>query len=185
MAAKQAKSFWCCILTEVTSKEGTYLTNYSINCNRTDFGLPRANNRLQSAFEQIDASALDKEVLIPITRLKTFNHQQTSQVVEAVTYHDIFTITDTTLREINVEAIIRKDMQALAKVRRELNQYAEKIDERHAGLVNEFNWNKIKDLEFRENLAQKEVLFKKILACQCNKCPDLKPHVSFLISSFY
>ncbi|KAF8942656.1 hypothetical protein BGZ47_006281 [Haplosporangium gracile] len=148
MAAKQVKSFWCCILTEVASKE--------------------------------DASALDKEVLIPITRLKTFNHQQTSQVVEAVTYHDIFTITDTTLPGINAEAIIRKDIQALAKVRRELNQYAEEIDERHAGLVNEFNWSKIKDLEFRENLAQKKVLFNKILACQCNKCPDLKPHYAMI-----
>ncbi|KAK3817964.1 MAG: antiviral helicase [Linnemannia gamsii] len=148
MVAKQAKSFWCCILTEVATKE--------------------------------DASALDKEVLIPITRLKTFNHQQTSQVVEAVTYHDIFTITDTTLPGINVEAVIRKDMQALAKIRRDLNQYAEEIDERHAGLVNEFNWSKIKDLEFRENLAQKEVLFKKILACQCNKCPDLKPHYAMI-----
>ncbi|KAF9340073.1 hypothetical protein BGZ91_003585 [Linnemannia elongata] len=148
MAAKQAKSFWCCILTEVASKE--------------------------------DASALDKEVLIPITRLKTFNHQQTSQVVEAVTYHEIFTITDTILPEFNAEAIMRKDMQALAKVRRQLNQYAEEIDERHAGLVHEFNWNKIKDLEFRENLAQKEVLFKKILACQCNKCPDLKPHYAMI-----
>ncbi|KAF9107089.1 hypothetical protein BGX29_007451 [Mortierella sp. GBA35] len=149
MAAKQTKSFWCCILTEVASKE--------------------------------DASAaLDKEVLIPITRLKTFNHQQTSQVVEAVTYHDIFTITDTTLPGINVEAIMRKDMQALSKVRRELNQYAEEVDERQAGLVNEFNWSKIKDLEFRENLAQKQVLFKKILACQCNKCPDLKPHYAMI-----
>ncbi|KAF9928398.1 hypothetical protein FBU30_002396 [Linnemannia zychae] len=148
MAAKQAKSFWCCILTEIAPKE--------------------------------DVSVLDKEVLIPITRLKTFNHQHTSQTVEAVTYHDIFTITDKTLPDINVEAIMHKDMQALTKVRRDLSQFVEEIDEQHAGLVTEFKWSKIKELEFQENLAQKQVLFNKILICQCNKCPDLKIHYAMI-----
>ncbi|KAG0324968.1 hypothetical protein BGZ99_001182, partial [Dissophora globulifera] len=141
MAAKQSKSYWCCILTE----------------------------------SKPEKSGVDKDVLIPVTKLKMLNHQETSQVVEAVPYQDIFTITDTTL-QVDAEAIVRKDVQALTKARKDLIRYAEEIEERHSGSVTEFSWSKIKDLEFREHLAQKQTLFTKILECQCNKCPDLKAH---------
>ncbi|KAG0368293.1 hypothetical protein BGZ54_002253 [Gamsiella multidivaricata] len=145
MAAKQSKSFWCCILTE-----------------------PKQ-----------DKPGVDKDVLVPVTQLKTPSEQESSQVVEAVAYHDIFTITDTSL-QVDVEAIMRKDVQAVTKVRRDLIRYVEEIEERQAGLVTEFNWSKIKDLEFREYLAQKQALFGKILQCQCNKCPDLKAHYAMI-----
>ncbi|KAI8601786.1 NUC185 domain-containing protein [Dissophora ornata] len=145
MAAKQSKSYWCCILTEPKQEK----------------------------------SAVEKDVLIPVTQLKMPNQQESSQVVEAVAYHDIFTITDTSL-QVDVEAIMRRDLQALTKVRKELSRYAEEIEEKEAGLVTEFNWSKIKDLEFREHLAQKQGLFSKILQCQCNKCPDLKAHYAMI-----
>ncbi|KAF9575729.1 hypothetical protein EC968_001919 [Mortierella alpina] len=141
MVAKQAKSFWCCILSEQMSTDGS----------------------------------IDKDVPLPVTLLKTSNLQQGSQVIEPVPYHDIIIITDTVL-QIDVEGLLKKDVQALNKVRMELNRYAEGVEENLGGLVTEFNWNKIKDLEFRENLAQKQVLFSKILQCQCNKCPDLRAH---------
>ena len=111
-----------------------------------------------------------------MTLLKTSNLQQGSQVIEPVPYHDIIIITDTVL-QIDVEGLLKKDAQALNKVRMELNRYAEGVEENLGGLVTEFNWNKIKDLEFRENLAQKQFLLSKILQCQCNKCPDLRAHV--------
>ncbi|KAF9207127.1 hypothetical protein BGZ49_001115 [Haplosporangium sp. Z 27] len=119
------------------------------------------------------------DVLVPVTRLKTLNQQETSQVVEAVPYYDIFTITDTCIA-IDAEAIIRKDIQALTKARKDLNRYAEEVEERQNGLVTEFNWSKIKDLEFRQHLAQRKNLFASILECQCNKCPDLKVHYAVI-----
>ncbi|KAF9187392.1 hypothetical protein BGZ50_001970 [Haplosporangium sp. Z 11] len=147
MAAKQLKSFWCCILTEHVLDE--------------------------------DKATIDKDVPLPVTLLKTSNHQQSGQVVEPVAYYDIFTITDTAL-QVNVEAIMRKDIQELTKVRRELIRYAEEVEERQGGLVSEYNWNKIKDLEFHENLRQKQALFARILQCQCNKCPDLRAHYAMI-----
>ncbi|KAF9116492.1 hypothetical protein BGX27_002164 [Mortierella sp. AM989] len=119
------------------------------------------------------------DVLIPVTKLKTLSQQESSQVVEAVPYQDIFTITDTSL-VIDAEAIIRNDTQALTKVRKDLNRYSEDVEERQGGLVTEFNWSKIKDLEFREHLSQKQKLFAKIQVCQCNKCPDLKTHYAMI-----
>jgi len=148
MLAKQAKSFWCCILTEVNSKD--------------------------------EKPAVDKDIPMPVTRLRTTNHQQSNLVVEAVPFLDIITITDTTLR-VDVEAILKKNVQAMTKARNDLIRYADEVEDHQQGLVVEFNWGKIKDLEFRENLAQKHALFARILECQCNKCPDLKPHVCFLI----
>ncbi|KAG0207101.1 hypothetical protein BGX28_001577 [Mortierella sp. GBA30] len=145
MVAKQAKSFWCCILSEQTSFE----------------------------------VSIDKDIPIPVTLLKMSNIQQGSQVIEPVPYHDIITITDTVL-QVDVEAILKKNAQAMNKVRMELNRYTEAVEDNQGGLVTEFNWNKIKDLEFRENLAQKQVLFKKILDCQCNKCPDLRAHYAMI-----
>ncbi|KAF9362084.1 hypothetical protein BGX26_004169 [Mortierella sp. AD094] len=143
MAAKQSKSYWCCVLTEAKP----------------------------------DKSNVD--VLVPVTRLKTSSQQDTSQSIEAVPYQDIFTITDTFIA-IDAEAIIRKDTAALTKVRKDLNRYAEDVEEKQGGLATEFNWSKIKDLEFRQHLAQKQMLFTKILECQCNKCPDLKAHYAMI-----
>ncbi|KAI1305570.1 hypothetical protein EDD11_004927 [Mortierella claussenii] len=126
-----------------------------------------------------DKSVIEKDVLVPVTLLKTSNQHGTSPVVEAVPYQDIFTITDASL-QVDVEAVMRKDIQALTKIQKELSRYAEEVEEQHGGLVTEFNWNKIKDLEFREYLAQKQTLFAKILECQCNKCPDLKIHYAMI-----
>ncbi|KAF9438784.1 hypothetical protein BGZ76_004860 [Entomortierella beljakovae] len=114
------------------------------------------------------AEANSGDVVVPVTQLKISNQQESSQTIEAVPYHDIFIITNTCLN-INAEALIKKDMQALAKVRKDLIRYAEEVEEKNNGLVTEFNWNKIKDLEFREYLSQKMSLFAKILECQCNK----------------
>ncbi|KAF9402960.1 hypothetical protein BGX21_007843 [Mortierella sp. AD011] len=119
------------------------------------------------------------DVLVPVTRLKTSSQQDTSQSIEAVPYQDIFTITDTIIA-IDAEAIIRKDTAALTKARKDLNRYAEEVEERQGGLATEFNWSKIKDLEFRQHLVQKQTLFAKILECQCNKCPDLKAHYAMI-----
>ncbi|KAF9583911.1 hypothetical protein BGW38_008142 [Lunasporangiospora selenospora] len=147
---KQAKSFWCCILTEIVPKE-----------------------------ERSSSTAIDKDVPIPLTILKTPNHQHCSQVVEAIAYHDIITITDTTI-QVDAEAVLRKDPAASSKTRNDLIRYAEHIEEQRSGRVTEFNWSKIKDLEFRSNLDQKLILFSKILEYQCNKCPDLKVHYAMV-----
>ncbi|KAF9915919.1 hypothetical protein BX616_005066 [Lobosporangium transversale] len=122
---------------------------------------------------------VEQDVLIPVTQLRASNIQEISLVTEAVPFHDIFTITDTSL-QIDVDAIMRKDVQAVTKVRKDLSRYAEEVEEQKGGLVTEYNWNKIKDLEFREYLAQKKTLFSRVLECQCNKCPDLKAHYAMI-----
>jgi antiviral helicase SKI2 len=125
----------------------------------------------------IDKSTADIDVVMPLTKLKTFNQQESTVVVEAIPFHDIFNITDKAL-QVDVGAIMKKDPQASNKVRRDLIQFAEEVEERQGGVVTEYNWSKVKGLEFQDHLSKKRVLHQRILECQCNKCPDLKAHVS-------
>ncbi|KAK3811889.1 MAG: antiviral helicase [Benniella sp.] len=141
LAAKQVKSYHCCILT--TAKQ--------------------------------DKSTADIDVVMPLTKLKAFNQQESTVVVEAIPFHDIFNITDKAL-QVDVGAIMKKDPQASNKVRRDLIQFAEEVEDRQGGVVTEYNWSKVKGLEFQDHLSKKRVLHQRILECQCNKCPDLKAH---------
>ncbi|KAI8347084.1 NUC185 domain-containing protein [Mortierella sp. GBAus27b] len=126
-----------------------------------------------------DKSMIDMGAFLPITSLQTLNQQESTLVVEKVQYFDIFTISDKLL-QVDVEAIIRKDPQASNKAKKELILFAEEIEERRGGIVNEYNWTKFKKLEFQQFLANKNALFKRILQCQCNKCPELKAHYAIV-----
>ncbi|KAG0338050.1 hypothetical protein BG004_007384, partial [Podila humilis] len=116
-------------------------------------------------------------VPLPVTRLQTPNHLHSSQVVEIVPFTDIFLITDTVIR-IDLDGMMAKDADAPEKVRvrRELTRYAEQIEDQRAGIVTEYSWDKIKNLDFNETLHQRQNIFAKLVECQCNKCIDLKTH---------
>lgn len=48
----------------------------------------------------------------------------------------------------------------------------------NVGNVSEFDWQKIKDIEFQEMLNSKNSLLKRLrIEFQCAKCPDLNDHV--------
>ncbi|KAF9210880.1 hypothetical protein BGZ59_008812 [Podila verticillata] len=116
-------------------------------------------------------------VPLPVTRLQTPNHLQSTQVVEVVPYTDIFLITDTVIR-VDLDAAMAKETDAPEKVRirRELTRYAEQVEDQNAGIVKECGWDKIKDLDFNETLHQRQNIFARLVECQCNKCIDLKTH---------
>jgi antiviral helicase SKI2 len=61
------------------------------------------------------------------------------------------------------------------KAAQELQSFG--VDARKGGLT-EYEWGKIKDVEFQEMLRAKNGLMKKLRAdFQCTKCPELKEHV--------
>ena len=46
----------------------------------------------------------------------------------------------------------------------------------------EYDWSRIKELDFQEKWTEKWLLLKSLDSYQCNLCPDLNDHVFF--SSF-
>ena len=46
------------------------------------------------------------------------------------------------------------------------------------GTIPEYDWIKIKELEFQEKLREKRILLESLSNFQCCKCPDLNIHVS-------
>ncbi|KAG0086288.1 hypothetical protein BGZ92_008265 [Podila epicladia] len=123
------------------------------------------------------ATGSEVTVPLPVTRLQTPNHLQSTQVVEVVPFTDIFLITDTVIR-VDLDATMseEKDAPEKVRIRRQLIRYAEQIEDQNAGIVREYGWEKIKDLDFNETLHQRQNIFARLVECQCNKCIDLKAH---------
>jgi antiviral helicase SKI2 len=47
-----------------------------------------------------------------------------------------------------------------------------------SGDIPEFEWTKIKELEFQEWYKERNALMTQLANFQCTKCPDLTDHVS-------
>jgi hypothetical protein len=47
-------------------------------------------------------------------------------------------------------------------------------------VIPEFDWTKIKELEFQEKLREKKRLWDSLKNFKCTKCPDLTSHVIIL-----
>lgn len=52
--------------------------------------------------------------------------------------------------------------------------------ESEEGALEEYDWSKIKEVEFQEAYREKRVLLEKLKHFKCNKCPDLQTHVSLV-----
>lgn len=75
-----------------------------------------------------------------------------------------------------------RDAMELTRVKQELEKAAE--DTQKSTLL-EYDWQKIKDIEFQEMLRNKVAHMKRLRTdFQCTKCPDLNEHVSILVLQF-
>ncbi|KAF9975728.1 hypothetical protein BGZ73_000530 [Actinomortierella ambigua] len=135
---------------------------------------------LQNSQEAASQTAEEKTTPLPITRLKTPDSASCTQVIEAVPYKEISTITDTAIR-IDEDALLEKnDVRETTRVRQELLRYAAEIEDSKTGLVKEYDWSKLKTLEFQEALRDRKRNVERILTFQCNKCPDLNAHYGMI-----
>ncbi|KAG0228083.1 hypothetical protein BGW42_002433 [Actinomortierella wolfii] len=135
---------------------------------------------LQKSQEGTTESTEEKTTPLPIMRLKTPDSAMCTQVVEPISYKEISTITNSAIR-INETAILEmNDTREMARVRQELLRYAAEVEDSQTGLVKEYDWSKIKTLEFQEALRERMRLVERILTFQCNKCPDLNAHYGII-----
>src|SRR5690348_8612646 len=49
-----------------------------------------------------------------------------------------------------------------------------------SGTIPEFDWSKIREMEFQEQSKEKSNLLSQLSRFQCTRCPDLVEHVNFL-----
>lgn len=61
-------------------------------------------------------------------------------------------------------------------IEQQLLQIAQEMQEKSD--LAEFEWNKIKELEFQEKYKERNVLLSSLRSYQCTHCPDLIDHVS-------
>jgi antiviral helicase SKI2 len=92
---------------------------------------------------------------------------------------DILLVTQVGLK-VDAEVILTGDSSTeLVKVSQGLESFG--ADAKKTGIV-EYDWAKIKDLEFQEMLRTKSGLMKRLKSeFQCTRCPDLNEHVSKMI----
>lgn len=85
--------------------------------------------------------------------------------------------------QLDVDAVMTgRDAMELTRVKQELEKAAE---ETQKSTLLEYDWQKIKDIEFQEMLRNKVAHMKRLRTdFQCTKCPDLNEHVSIPIPSF-
>jgi antiviral helicase SKI2 len=96
-----------------------------------------------------------------------------SYEIVSLSYSAFITIT-TKLIKIDPETIVTQHrVSDLNHIALELFQISKSFDL----YPEEFNWSKIRDLEFQENAREKEMLFKNIKKYRCSNCPDFRQHV--------
>ena len=72
------------------------------------------------------------------------------------------------------------DLEANIKIYTEqLYEIANRLS--NVSVIPEYDWTKIKELEFQEKLREKNRLSESLTNFTCTKCPDLVSHVSILM----
>lgn len=125
-----------------------------------------------------DTPNLDETPPLPITEICTPEEGNSKTEIITVPAPDILFITRLSLK-IDADAVMAgKDNNLdMVKAVQELQSFG--ADAKKGGIV-EYDWGKIKDVEFQEMLRSKNSLMKKLRSeFQCTKCPELKEHVSF------
>ncbi|KAG1176306.1 hypothetical protein G6F70_005554 [Rhizopus microsporus] len=126
-----------------------------------------------------DTPNLDETPPLPITEICTPEEGNSKTEIITVPAPDILFITRLSLK-IDADAVMAgKDNNLdMVKAVQELQSFG--ADAKKGGIV-EYDWGKIKDVEFQEMLRSKNSLIKKLRSeFQCIKCPELKEHYSLI-----
>lgn len=121
---------------------------------------------------------LDETTPLPITTICTPEHGDGKTDIVTVGAPDILFVTRLSIKA-DVDSIMAgTDSMETIRVRQELESFGQ--DAKKGGLV-EFDWSKIKDMEFQEMLRSKIRLMKRLRTeFQCTKCPELDEHYGLI-----
>ncbi|KAF7727737.1 hypothetical protein EC973_007196 [Apophysomyces ossiformis] len=118
----------------------------------------------------------DEIAPLPITLVNVPAESKTETIVVAAS--DILFVTRSSMK-VDPEVIISgEDSMEMTRIKQELETFG--MEAKKGGLV-EFDWSKIKDIEFQEMLRAKSNLFKRLRTnFQCIKCPDIGEHYALV-----
>ncbi|CEP13154.1 hypothetical protein [Parasitella parasitica] len=117
---------------------------------------------------------LDETAPLPITTICAPEHGDGKTEIVAVGAPDILFITRSAIKADVDSLMAGSDSLETTRVRQELESFGQEA--KKGGFV-EFDWGKIKDMEFQEMLRSKVRLIKRLRTeFQCTKCPELDEH---------
>ncbi|OAC97582.1 hypothetical protein MUCCIDRAFT_45570 [Mucor lusitanicus CBS 277.49] len=124
---------------------------------------------------------LDETTPLPITTICTPAHGDGKTDIVTVGAPDILLVTRVSLKA-DVDSIMAgTDAVETMRVRQELESFGQDAQKGGGGGVVEFDWSKIKDMEFQEMLRSKARLMKRLRTeFQCTKCPELDEHYGLI-----
>lgn len=127
--------------------------------------------------------SLDETTPLPITTICTPEDGNGKTEIVTVGAPDILFVTRLSVKT-DVDAVMSgANSMETVRIAQELESFG--LDAKKSGLV-EYDWGKIKDMEFQEMFRSKLRLMKNLRTeFQCTKCPELDEHVKYLLFFFF
>jgi hypothetical protein len=111
---------------------------------------------------------------LPITYVSIPTRSNSDSVIECLPYTSLAIITS---KQVKVDAENILTNQKKSDILYLQSQILECAEEFKNGKISEFDWSKIRDLDFQEIYREKILIFEKLYSFKCLKCPDLLKHV--------
>ncbi|KAI7863702.1 NUC185 domain-containing protein [Spinellus fusiger] len=120
----------------------------------------------------------DEAAPLPILNVNLPESGETKTELIIITLSDILFVSRSSIK-FSMEAIIKgQDSMEIARVKQQLESFGNEAKKKY---VNEYDWQKLKDIEFQEMLRAKNGLLKRLRnEFQCTKCPDLNEHYALI-----
>ncbi|KAI9494833.1 NUC185 domain-containing protein [Zychaea mexicana] len=124
------------------------------------------------------ATAADEIAPLPVTVVNVPSSADSVTQIVTIGVSDILTVTRTSIK-FDVDAVMMsQDSLEMTRIKQELEKFA--MDASNGSLA-EFDWQKIRDIEFQEMLRTKANHLKRLRnEFQCTKCPDLDEHYGLI-----
>ena len=121
---------------------------------------------------------IKEHTALPITFLHIPESDSAYHAIECLPYTAFTYITSKQI-SINAEIILTQHRHSdLESLMLQLVEVAKDFEE--IVVVPEFDWNKLRDLEFQEAYRERSQLLLQLHGFQCYKCPDLNQHYSMI-----
>lgn len=121
---------------------------------------------------------------MPVTYLAIPERDSIGNAIECIPYTAISVVTAKHIK-IDSQVILTQHKKSdLVLLGNQLFEIAEELSQE--ATLPEFDWIKLRDLEFQEAYREKQVLLQQMSSFRCSQCPDLIQHVVFkLINSMH
>ncbi|KAL0077067.1 NUC185 domain-containing protein [Phycomyces blakesleeanus] len=124
------------------------------------------------------SSGVDETAPLPVTCINIPENEDSKAEVVTIGASDILFVTRSSIK-INADAIIAgQNPMEITRAKQELQTFSADAKK---GVFSEYDWQKIKDIEFQEMLRTKTEFMKLLRGSfQCTKCPDLNEHYALI-----